>query len=220
MHGSCIRATSQLSYRSIGESLSFLIEVRLHIFLKMPTRVCVQCRYSCEKHEFSSNQWRKGDGLSRCIDCVEGVQEEYESEAEEEEFSFPTCHECQREFRTENELSQHMKIHRSRNVACPVCGDRRFRSGANAVAHVESGFCRGCLGKDNARSAIHGFVSQNAPQLRNKMIGYEENYSNDVPDLPYACTYCRKAFKSLSSMMNHEEDKHRNVRSTQQIGWH
>ena len=172
-------------------------------------QVCSQCRYSCEKSEFSSNQWRKGDGLGRCIDCVEGAQ-----------CDLPTCPQCRREFRTEHDLTQHMKVHRSRDVACPVCGDRRFASGANAVAHVESGFCTGCRGKDNARAAIHGFVAHNAPHLRNKMIGYDGNYSSDVPDLPYACTYCRKAFGSLSSMMNHEEDVHRNVRSTQQIGWH
>lgn len=132
----------------------------------MPTHVCSQCRYSCEKSEFSSNQWRKGDGLGRCIDCVEGAQ-----------CDLPTCPQCRREFRTEHELTQRMKVHRSRDVACPVCGDRLFASGANAVAHVESGFCTGCRGKDNARAAIHGFVAHNAPHLRNKMIGYDGNYS-------------------------------------------
>ena len=67
----------------------------------------------------------------------------------------PTCGTCDREFRDENELRQHMKVHRPKNVSCPVCGDTRFASNANAVAHIESGYCDGCLGADRARDAIY-----------------------------------------------------------------
>ena len=54
----------------------------------------------------------------------------------------------------------HMQVHRPRSVACPICGDRRFRTGANAVQHVESGSCSGCQGRDNARRQIYNFARQ------------------------------------------------------------
>mmetsp|Transcript_4834 Transcript_4834/g.7994 ORF Transcript_4834/g.7994 Transcript_4834/m.7994 type:complete len:91 (-) Transcript_4834:370-642(-) len=85
-------------------------------------------------------------GVSRCIGCVNTVCE---------------CGTCGRTFASQNQLNMHMQVHRLRNVACPVCGDTRFRSGAkNAVQRIESGFCNGCRGTDNARTQIHRFASQ------------------------------------------------------------
>lgn len=54
----------------------------------------------------------------------------------------------------------HLQVHRPRNDACPICGDRRFRSGANAVQHVESGYCSGCYSTDgdNDRQQIYNFA--------------------------------------------------------------
>ena len=60
-----------------------------------------------------------------------------------------TCHFVvlsDRHFNNQNELTMHMQTHRPRNTACPVCGEIRFASAANAVAHVESGSCSGCRG--------------------------------------------------------------------------
>ena len=94
----------------------------------------------------------KGEGASRCKDCVSGppppapVYPSYE------------CHECGRVFANSNELNMHMQVHRPRNVACPVCGETRFRSGANAVQHVESGYCTGCRGQDRARENIYKYA--------------------------------------------------------------
>ena len=65
----------------------------------------------------------------------------------------------------QNMLKMHMQVHEPRTVSCPVCGDQRFRSTTNAVQHVESGSCRGCKGKDNARQQIYKFISNK--QVRN-----------------------------------------------------
>ena len=48
-----------------------------------------------------------------------------------------------------------MVVHKPRNVSCPVCGVQRFRSPVDAVAHVESGYCDGCRGADNAARQIY-----------------------------------------------------------------
>jgi DNA-directed RNA polymerase subunit RPC12/RpoP len=107
--------------------------------VKIMGRYCAECDEWCGCSQFSRNQWMKGDGCSRCKACVGGYQN-------------PTyqCGECYREFNCQNELNMHMQVHRPRNVACPICGEQRFRTGANAVQHVESGYCTGCRGQDNA----------------------------------------------------------------------
>ena len=129
------------------------------------------------------------------------------------------CDVCGRDFNSPNALFQHSKIHVPRNESCPICGVQKFRNPANAVAHVESGYCGGCLGRDNARAQIYQFVSQHAPTLRVPMI--EDGYGGRgvVPDRPYRCTHCNKSFASLSAQMNHEGDLHRNERQLQQLGW-
>ncbi len=161
-------------------------------------RTCVECDCYCEYDDFSRNQWMKGDGYSRCKDCVGYV-----------------CATCQRVFTTENQLNMHQQVHRPRDVACPVCGDRRFRSGANAVQHVESGFCSGCRGSENARQQIYNFASQQT-QMRRYLTetpmltygGYENNRA--VPDFPYECRDCNKAFRQLSQLLQHQDQKHGN----------
>ena len=101
----------------------------------MSSRVCCQCNTWNSSDNYSSNQWRKGEGVSRCADCVIGY----------------TCEVCNRRFNSSNELRMHSQVHRPKTVSCPVCGEARFGSAANAVQHVESGYCTGCTGRDNAR---------------------------------------------------------------------
>jgi hypothetical protein len=120
-------------------------------------RKCSQCRRWKCADDYSSNQWRKGDGYSRC-------------------------------------------------------GEERFRSGANAVQHVESGFCSGCRGKSNAREQIYKFASgQRAMQPylsdvpRLTYGGYDDD---DVPEFPYSCPDCFRSFKQLSQLLQHQDNKH------------
>lgn len=165
------------------------------------TRQCAQCKCYMSRNNFSSNQWRKGDGISRCANCINGVF---------------VCNECDRTFKDKNALMMHMQVHRPRSVACPICGEERFRSGANAVQHVESGFCRGCKGEDNARKQIYKFASRQAamrPFMTSvPQITYGGYDCDSVPSLPYQCKDCSKSFRQLSQLLQHQDQKHRNPR--------
>lgn len=134
------------------------------------------------------------------------------------EYDHNICDICGRDFRSANGLFQHSKTHVPKNVSCPICGDKKFRNAANAVAHVESGYCSGCRGKDFARTKIHQFMTQNAPIFLAPMIENGPG-SAGVPDRPYRCTCCSKTFTSLSAQMNHEGDVHGNDRRLHQLGW-
>ena len=120
-----------------------------------------------------------------------------------------------------NMLNQHMQTHRPRNVSCPVCGDTRFKSGANAVSHVESGACRGCRGKDNARKNIYDFVAKNEASrgllAERPALDYcGRPMEMDLPDKPYKCQSCGRRYSQLSSLMQHQEYNPRcNNRSNQ-----
>lgn len=150
---------------------------------------------------FSSNQWRKGDGYSRCRDCVNPPPA-----------VLYQCPQCSRTFNNQNELKMHSQVHRLRNVACPVCGEVRFRSGANAVQHVESGHCTGCVGSDNAREQIYRYASSQRamrPYIRNvPMITNGGNDNYRAPDFPYQCQECSKSFRQLSQLLQHRDSKH------------
>jgi DNA-directed RNA polymerase subunit RPC12/RpoP len=216
-------------------------------------RHCSECGSWCDADEFSNNQWRRGPGASRCIECVDRTEQPVECDvcarwltsdnalaqhmkthpecqycderfyshahlADHVNSAHNVCPTCGRDFRSPNGLFQHQKSHAPRNVSCPICGEQRFRNAANAVAHVESGYCAGCLGKDHARAQIHQFVTHNAPRLCVPAI--ENGYGGGgVPDRPYRCTDCGKTFASLSAQMNHEGDVHGNNRRLQQLGW-
>ena len=187
-------------------------------------RECSDCGDYLSNSNFSSNQWRKGPGLSRCKGCVNGYGGGgggggYGGGSYGGGYGGSTtfqCGECYRSFASQNELNMHMQVHRPRNVACPVCGEQRFRSGANAVQHVESGYCTGCLGKDNAREQIYRFAAGQSSMGRymteRPLLTYGGTISGPVPDKPYCCKECSKSFHQLSQLLQHQDQKHNNRR--------
>ena len=193
---------------------------------------CCDCERYLDGDSYSTNQWRRGPGAAKCYDCVRDNQREVSCPYCDRVLNcqnslnmhiphcIPTCRECGRTFQSENALRQHSKIHAPRELQCPLCNsDKRYRTGANVVAHVESGYCQACRGSDNAHEQISRFVSRNAPGLLAPMLEYDSHHNNDLPQRPYRCTYCSKTFAHLSSQMNHEADVHDNNRRLNQIGW-
>jgi DNA-directed RNA polymerase subunit RPC12/RpoP len=169
----------------------------------MAARTCSGCGNYLHGSEFSSNQWQKGEGRSRCMDCVDSRNFAAASHV---------CSTCGRYFNSQNNLNMHMQVHRPRTIACPVCGEARFGSGANAVQHVESGHCTGCRGTDNARQEIYKFVNgkQQMRQFMPLMLEYQGQATNQVPDFPYHCQPCNKKFRQLSQLLQHQDQKHNN----------
>jgi Zinc finger, C2H2 type len=110
-----------------------------------------------------------------------------------------------------------MQVHRPRTVPCPACGDARFRSGANVVQHMESGYCRSCQGKDFARQQIYDFATKQGamrPYLTTSypLLTNGGGHNNVVPDLPYHCPDCSKSFRQLSQLLQHQDQKHNDQR--------
>lgn len=216
-------------------------------------RECCECEHNLHADEYTSNQWAKGVGRSKCMTCVDrsmqsaqchiclnwysgdnSLKQHMKTHPDCEKCGkilpsndelmrhmdeyHPSCAVCNRTFQSPNALMQHSKTHVAKTVSCPICGNKKFRNAANAVAHVESGYCSGCRGSELAKSSIYDYVSSRAPTLCVPMI--ENGYtSRSVPDHPYRCTKCSKTFSRLSSQMNHENDVHGDNRKLQQIGW-
>ena len=189
-----------VSYQFISSHFSWnAITLRLYLSVIMD-RTCSNCDRCFWRNNFSRNQWIKGDGISRCIPCVGGA------------YSF-RCEICDRAFNTENGLNMHKQVHRPKLFSCPVCRDQRFRSGANAVQHVESGSCSACHGRDNARQQIYDFASQQKGMRRFMtevpLLTFGGNETNRVaPNFPYMCRDCDKAFRQLSQLLQHLDQKH------------
>lgn len=190
----------------------------------MSGRYCQDCQEWCDSDEFSMNQWRKGNGTSRCYSCVNATQQTVYCSHGCGAFSSDNalamhmrshrdarCSECDRNFGNgpgaSNQLQMHLQTHVARQVPCPVCGDRYFRTSANAVSHVESGSCSGCRGVENASQQIYRFTQMSAPHLigGQRMLEYG---GGSMPPNPYQCQYCDRSFKQLSAMMQHSQMKH------------
>ncbi|KAL7576684.1 hypothetical protein ACA910_005610 [Epithemia clementina (nom. ined.)] len=129
----------------------------------MVHRNCAQCTATLKRGDYSANQWRKGEGSSLCYDCVDNP-------------SLYRCRVCDRCFDNNNQLNMHLQVHRPRNVACPVCGERRFRSGANAVQHVESRILSWMPWQGHGAS---GNLQLRVKQEGNEAIPYPEQRAND-----------------------------------------
>lgn len=178
-------------------------------------RSCSECGNWCTNSSFSRNQWMKGDGYSRCKDCVSGYsQQGYSGFAVAATPITYQCGQCYKNFNSQNQLNMHMQVHRPRNVACPICGEQRFRTGANAVQHVEGGHCSGCRGQDNARRQIYEFARRQ-PSMQGFLNGTplltNGGYNDGVPDFPYQCPQCAKSFRNASQLMQHQDQKHNNM---------
>lgn len=121
------------------------------------------------------------------------------------------CETCSRDFRHENDLAQHRQVHLPRNVKCPGCS-RFYKRPADVAVHVETGYCNGCPGKENARRFAYDLVRTRGGQdsLINPVSitdgggssgGYQENGMN------YQCSTCGKQFKALGSLMQHQSSR-------------
>lgn len=179
----------QIEFRASTEALVPILST------EVMGRQCAQCRCVRGDHLFSNNQWNKGEGYSRCVDCISGRYD---------------CSECGKSCGNDNNLRMHMQKHRSRTVSCPICGRQNFKTGAGAVAHVESGFCPSCPGRDNARTEILRFATQQR-QLNPFLTGRKllsNGEGMQVPDFPYQCTQCNRYFRDMSALLQHQDQKH------------
>lgn len=94
-----------------------------------------------------------------------------------------------------------------KNTSCPLCR-KRFRGAVGAVSHIEDGHCPDCRGADKARRAVYKFVRDNNVNFTLDRIGYGsdgDGYDSDGNN--YICHGCSKQFRTLKSMMQHQENK-------------
>jgi hypothetical protein len=165
------------------------------------SRECAQCGNYKYKCDFSTNQWRKGDGQSRCEDCVSARRQ-----------TTVFCDECGGQFPDENSLRQHKRTHQPRTFACPGC-NRMYRGLTDTALHFESGSCAGCKGQENARRAAYQLVAQQAKGgsnfLTNPLMLTDGGsasvggYSKEGPN--YRCPSCGKTFRLVSALMQHQQ---------------
>ena len=160
-------------------------------------RECAQCCDFLYKCDFSASQWRKGDGVSRCEDCVSGG-------------ASVRCDECGKSFCNDNALRQHKRTHQPRAFACPGC-NKMYRGLTDTALHFESGSCAACMGQDNARRAAYQLVSQQKGGtnfLTNPLMitdggAAQGGYTDEGPN--YQCPSCHKRFRHLSALMQHQQ---------------
>jgi len=161
----------------------------------MPRRECAECGCTRVQGDFSTTQWRKGRGESRCQDCVTPAGDGR------------TCGHCGQKFRDDNALQMHARTHQERRFGCPGCG-KKYRGLTDTALHFESGACSACKGKNNARRAAYDIVSQQ-PGGSNfivQRITDGERSGAWTPDgHNFKCPSCKKKFGTVSALMQHQQ---------------
>jgi hypothetical protein len=161
-------------------------------------RECAECGVNFYKASFSLSQWRKGDGESRCQECVGESQ------------TVVSCDECGKWLPDDNALKMHKRTHQARTFACPGCS-KMYRGLTDTALHFESGSCAACKGQKNARRAAYQLVAQQkggANFLTNPLMltygdGGGGGYSDEGPN--YRCPSCPRTFKLVSALMQHQQ---------------
>jgi len=130
------------------------------------------------------------------------------------------CQVCDRTFdkrgtkaANESSLRYHMQTHKEASLACPGC-KRLYRHVSAVSMHFESGFCKGCRGKFNARQKMFDFA-RNSQHLRQYLADPPSlQYAGNIPDIapvpefPYKCPNCFRKFHQQSQMYQHMFAKH------------
>lgn len=125
----------------------------------------------------------------------------------EREFACPECH---RHHESENNVEQHMIIHRERNVGCWVC-DKTFTSTSAMILHLEAGCSSGVNIFDvnqHAASFVPSwkFVDPAYRQELMQRVELAQMYPAEKP-APFTCpeASCHANFTSLSGLSQHVE---------------
>ena len=130
-------------------------------------RKCSKCRAWKNRNDYGSNQWSKGEGISRCRDCISGCP-------------FFVCQECDRNFNNDNELQHHKQVHLPRNIQCDECGEQRFKSHANVQQHIESGCCQGCH-YDSRDDDFHSCtICERGFKRKSQLLQHQESKHNRI----------------------------------------
>jgi hypothetical protein len=160
---------------------------------------CAQCWECLDATQFTNSQWRKGEGRAKCMACT-GVASggtSYHSD-------YFACDECDKCFNSKNSLKQHMQKHRPKDVKCPACGERRFGTVADAVAHYEGGYCQTCRDRDQARDNVRALVNYNDPGACVNLLGNGQGNHSHM----YQCRPCNREFSMYHSYLRHRQDYH------------
>ena len=160
---------------------------------------CAECGKFRNSTHYTNSQWRKPEGVARCMSCT-GVGA---GGASIYSCTFD-CDKCGRSFHTKNSLKQHMQTHRPKVVKCPACGEQRFGTVADAVAHYEGGYCHTCRNRDQARDIVHQFVQYKDPGSCVKLLGNGTSNHSHM----YKCRPCNREFSMYHSYLRHRQDYH------------
>lgn len=168
------------------------------------SRTCAECGAECLKIKFTSSQWVKGNGYSRCTDCVQSSKPH-------------ACRKCQRTFATKYELVTHQQAHRRRTPVCSFCGEKRVKVTYSTGFMVYNDFVYSGVSDAAYRKtdevyrkiyehACKRYAMEPSNDVQSTSTGYD--YSQGVPSEPDSCYDCSRVyylFRQLTILLEHSK---------------
>ncbi|KAK8214498.1 hypothetical protein HDK77DRAFT_150229 [Phyllosticta capitalensis] len=121
------------------------------------------------------------------------------------------CSECQQHHKNENDVEQHMIMHRSRDIPCWGCS-RPFPRACDVLYHLEGGYCHSGIDSFHLNSIAASFYPSWAyidPAYREDLrlgVDLSKHYSRENP-LPFLCPGlgCGNKFAKFHALVQHVE---------------
>ena len=123
------------------------------------------------------------------------------------------CPTCDKVFKRESHLNQHLKVHDNKQWECDVCKKGNYILGIEKYLYVPiklinylTAFTTKYFLKKHKR--LHTGETPYACPICGKSFTFQQSYHKHMlyhtDDKPYTCAQCGRAFKELSTLQNHE----------------
>ncbi|KAI6015663.1 hypothetical protein EDC04DRAFT_2578163 [Pisolithus marmoratus] len=176
---------------------------------------CIDCNLHFDDQDELIDHYRTENGHAYCGWCSKVLRGQRGLDAHNKSRHYP-CKLCERVFRTENELKQHLNssTHKPKDVPCLFC-DMAFVSKSALILHLESGACQSGVNRQKVNQYLRDMDRDNLITDPSRLLTAGDNTNVDYIATErswngeaYECVLCHSRFVALVNLNRHLASPH------------
>ncbi|OJD31850.1 zinc finger protein [Diplodia corticola] len=180
---------------------------------------CETCSYSfrsasaCDEHMDDKDHWSYPYDCETCSRSFRSASARDKHQDREGHYKHLHCKDCDKYFRSEDNLRQHRnsRLHRGATVPCPFC-KTAFTTASGVSHHLETSSCP--RARNLSRTKIYEAIKQRDPDgiITERLVGWATEPDRNAQWDPksawnghsgYECYVCHKVFSRASGLRSH-----------------